>query len=268
MLNSGVMAAAQQHRPLKAFVNELALDWVGQKHGLALSPQYKLPKIVYKGTEVRPQRVRAEPRQLVADVTGGGGAGGGAADDDGDAPSFPLLPAKAGSKARGAGKAGAAAAAAAGAGASAAAAGAGGRSGQQPPPGPCWQHEVTCQGRPVTDMVVAVQLPARCSISSSGSGSGAWSPGDVRVEVSGMRLRVTLAGQLAPDKQQEQVCCMQLPFAADPKGARAQLEAGSGRLAVHLRYMPVAAWAAAVAADAPQAFAALPVAHDAYMELE
>lgn len=39
-------------RPLKAFLIELALGWVGHKTGMTLDPKFKLPKMKYKGDEV------------------------------------------------------------------------------------------------------------------------------------------------------------------------------------------------------------------------
>ena len=39
-------------RPLKAFLIELALGWVGHKTSMTLDPKFKLPKIKYKGEEV------------------------------------------------------------------------------------------------------------------------------------------------------------------------------------------------------------------------
>jgi hypothetical protein len=264
IVNSDVMAAVQQHRPLKAFVNELALDWVGRKHQLQLNPQYKLPKMAYKGGEVRSQRVRCDPRPLVADVTP-------ARDSrDEEPPSFPLLASKAakgrpkaaaGGGTSGKGRASAAAEAVGGGGGAAAAAAA--ASG--------WSHETACQGSPVTHMVVSIQLPPGCSASS---GNRRCSPQDIAVELCGMQLRVRLAPAQHQDQQQQaaqqqqQQCCVQLPFAAAADGAAASLQAASGRLRVELLYLPVQAWAQQLAREAPHAFAALPVAHDAYMELD
>ena len=42
-------------RPLKAFLVELAKEWVTQKTGRQLQAQYKLPKMRYKGSEIQPQ---------------------------------------------------------------------------------------------------------------------------------------------------------------------------------------------------------------------
>ena len=44
---------AGMFRPLKAFLIELALGWVGHKTSMALDPKFKLPKMKYKGEEVR-----------------------------------------------------------------------------------------------------------------------------------------------------------------------------------------------------------------------
>ncbi|KAF8055399.1 pih1d1 [Scenedesmus sp. PABB004] len=268
VVHSDVLAAAAAHRPLKAFLIELALGWVGSKHGLRLDPRFKLPKMAYKGAAVRTQRVRAAPRALVTDVTS-------AADD---APSFPLLPARpkaaaamapaaGGGRGRGggsggSGSGGAAAAAAPGAGAapsSDAAPGAGAG------PSSSWPHEVACEGRPVTRMVVVLQLPPKKQQQQQHAG-GAWEPGDVVAEVWGQQLRVRLAAQPGP-------CVVALPFAGSPAGADAALAAparggGAQRLTVRLPYLPVADWVAALADAAPRAFAELPVAHADYMELD
>ena len=87
IINSDVMTAVQQSRPFKAFVNELTVDYVSQKHTLGLDPKYKLPKMPYKGTEIRPQRIKVDPKPLVSDIT--------SIRDNDDEPSFPLVPSKA-----------------------------------------------------------------------------------------------------------------------------------------------------------------------------
>jgi PIH1 N-terminal domain len=53
VLHPDVLAGAAACRPLKAFLIELALDWVGRKHGLQLDPKFRLPKMAYKGAQVR-----------------------------------------------------------------------------------------------------------------------------------------------------------------------------------------------------------------------
>eukprot|EP00775_Hariotina_reticulata_P008505 gene8505-8687_t len=69
IIHSDVLAAAQQNRHLKAFLIELAIEHANDKHKIQLSPKFKLPKMPYKGPEVRPQRVKADKKPLVTDVT-------------------------------------------------------------------------------------------------------------------------------------------------------------------------------------------------------
>ena len=52
-LNIDVLRQAQGVRALKAFLIELALGWVGQKHKMQLDPKFKLPKMKYKGETVQ-----------------------------------------------------------------------------------------------------------------------------------------------------------------------------------------------------------------------
>jgi len=276
MINSDVMKAVQQARPFKAFVNELAVGYVSEKHKLQLDPKYKLPKMTYKGTEIRPQRVKMDPKPLVSDIT---------STRDSDEPSFPLLPSKAAAKkAKAAAAAGAAAAPSSSSKAAASSAGAtvqGAAAGSNS----SWHHEVKCEGRPVTHMVVSVQLPAPSTSSST------WSPDAVSVQLCGTQLRVMVdhkqqqqhqqqqrqegASQQQPSQQQQQQqqqgpssVCIQLPFAANHAGAEAQLQSSSGQLVVQLPYLPVQQWVQQLQQEAPTAFSKLPVSHEAYMELD
>jgi hypothetical protein len=262
IINSDVFKSAQQHRPLKALIVELALQQVGSKHKLELDPRFKLPKMTYKGGAVRQQRVRQDKKQLVTDVT---------LQRD-EAPSFALPPSQkdaavaavAGSKAKAAvsGKDarsskqqqadvrskqnGSSVTAAVGASAS-------GSSGS-------WQHSVKCEGKPVSHMVVTLQLPEVCSSSSSDGSS--WSAASLQVEVCGRQLRLD-AGAIAGGP-----CIVQLPFAASSVGAEAQLQPGSRQLQVQLPYLPVQQWVQQLQQQAPHAFSKLPVAHSAYTELD
>jgi hypothetical protein len=255
IINSDVMKAVQQSRPLKAFVNELTVDYVSQKHKLQLDPKYKLPKMNYKGTEVRSQRVKLDPKVLVSDVT---------STRDNDEPSFPLVPSKAVAAAK---KAKAAAAAGVNgclAGGAAQAASSASSS---------WQHEVKCEGKPVTHMVVSVQLPALSSSSS-------WAQEAVQVQLCGTQLKVSVNQQEQqhigdsskqwPSQQQQgpTSACIHLPFAASHEGAEAELSGSSGQLVVRLPYLPLQQWVQQIEQEAPYTFSKLPVAHEAYMELE
>lgn len=265
IINSDVMTAVQQSRPLKAFVNELTVDYVSQKHNLQLDPKYKLPKMNYKGTEIRSQRVKLDPKVLVSDVT---------SIRDNDEPSFPLVPSKAVAAAKKAKQAAAAAAAGADARSEAGAA-------QAAAPSPAaassasssWQHEVKCEGKPVTQMVVSVQLPAPF-------GSSSWAQEAVQVQLCGTQLKVMVNQQQQqqlgdsskqwPSQQQQEPmsACIHLPFAASHQGAEAELQSSSGQLVVRLPYLPLQQWVQQMEQDAPHAFSKLPVSHEAYMELE
>lgn len=269
IVHSDILTAAQQHRPLKAFLIELALGWVGNKHKMELNPKFKLPKMTYKGEQVRPQRVRMDKKPLVTDVT---------ADTD-EEPSFPLLPTKPAAKAavsKAASQVGVSAAAPAAAGqpkvqanavsnkqangsaaptAVAAAMSAGGALGITSSSGSSWPHEVKCEGKPVSHMVVTVQLPKQSSSSS-------WTAAGLKAEVSGQQLRIGPAPAAAAAG-----CVVQLPFAASGEGATAEVDP-AGQLVFRLPYLPVQNWVEQLVSKAPHAFADLPLAHASYMELD
>lgn len=265
IVHSDILAAAQQHRPLKAFLIELALEWAGSKHKMQLNPKFKLPKMTYKGAEVRPQRVRIDKKPLVTDVTG----------DLDDEPSFPLMPSKPALKAAATADQSAAAngkhrgkvdtskAAAAMAqkqqsttahtgsserpdGSNVTAAASNNSGG--------WPYTVKCEGKPVTQMVVTVQLPQNSSCSA----------GDYKIEVCGRQLRVTLAS--AADNAAGP-CLVQLPFATSSKEAKAELQA-CGQMVVTMPYLSLQQWVEQLTAEAPYAFTQLPIAHASYMELD
>jgi hypothetical protein len=263
IINSDIFRSAQQHRPLKALIVELALQQVGSKYKLELDPKFKLPKMMYKGGAVRQQRVRQDKKQLVTDVT---------LHRD-EVPSFALPPSQKD----------AAVAAVAGSKAKAAAGGKDARSSKQQQgdagskqngssvtaaagasangSSSSWQHIVKCEGKPVSHMVVTLQLPEVCSSSSSSSDSSSWSASSLQVQVCGRQLRVD-AGAAAGGP-----CIVQLPFAASSVGAESQLQPGR-QLQVQLPYLPVQQWVQQLQQQAPHAFLKLPVAHSAYTELD
>lgn len=292
MVNTEVAAAAATYRPLKAFLVELALGWVGSKHSLTLDPRFKLPRMAYKGATPRPQRLRAERRPLVTDVT---------PDDDEEGPTFPLRvapptpatkntrrsnvaasQASGGPTPRGASSSLSPSAAAAATGRRSvnlpavepstggctsaaaaatlpvrgAAAAAGG--GKAAAAASCWPSQVQCEGRPVAQMRVTLQLPPR---PGCGAVAGGWCAAQVGVDVCGPSLRVRLNGL-------DNACELVLPFAADTEGACAALQSGGGALDVRLPCLPVERWAARLAEAAPVSFASLGLQGDTYMELE
>ncbi len=55
-------------RPVKSFLVELALAWAGRAHNLELggSGRWKLPKMRYKGDDVRSQRLRLQRNEPVS----------------------------------------------------------------------------------------------------------------------------------------------------------------------------------------------------------
>lgn len=58
VLCTGVMCDA--YRPLKLFLIELAMAWATQKDTVGLDPNYKLPKMRYKGSTIQPQQLRLD----------------------------------------------------------------------------------------------------------------------------------------------------------------------------------------------------------------
>ncbi|GAB4815474.1 hypothetical protein N2152v2_002520 [Parachlorella kessleri] len=63
ILNAEILRHAGQYRPLKYFIVQLVMGWAQQKNGLQLDPQYKLPKMRYKGDAPPPQYIRPDAAQ-------------------------------------------------------------------------------------------------------------------------------------------------------------------------------------------------------------
>ncbi|EIE23612.1 hypothetical protein COCSUDRAFT_41800 [Coccomyxa subellipsoidea C-169] len=80
VFNIDVLKQAETFRKLKIFLVELAMGWASQKHSVALDPNWKLPKMRYKGDKVQSQRLRLDRKPLVTDLG-----------DVLDEPSFPLV---------------------------------------------------------------------------------------------------------------------------------------------------------------------------------
>lgn len=266
IMHTDILAAAQQHRPLKAFLVELALEWVGSKHKMQLDPRFKLPKMAYKGSEVRSQRVRLDRKPLVEDVTL-------QQLQQEEPPNFPLMPTKAAATKVAAASSKAATAASKHEARQADVAADNGsqtRSSRLPAAAAAanessnrssrWQYSVKCEGKPVSYMLVTLQLPPA---GNSGSSSSSWSASGIIAEVCGRQLRVTAAAVLSEDP-----CVVELPFAAGSEGAMAQLLAGGTHLQVRLPYLPLQQWVQQLATKSPHVFSKLPVAHQTYMELD
>lgn len=261
ILHSDVLAAAQQHRPLKAFLIELALDWVSNKHNMQLSQKFKLPKMTYKGAVVRPQRVRMDKKPLVQDVT---------AQRD-EEPSFPLMPTKPAPKASVSATVPAITAVAAqpaaaskqlgpaGAAVSRPAAGVSNAEAKIGPPSSSsnWAHELTLEGRPVTQMIVDIQLPDNLGHDPTAA--------NIRAEVCGRQLRIAVPSPSRSGIPDDFV--LDLPFVADTSGSLVELQQG-GKLRIMLAYLPCDMWVKQLIDEAPHAFTELPVSHASYMELD
>jgi hypothetical protein len=257
IIHTDILAAAQQNRHLKAFLIELAIEHANDKHKLHLSPKFKLPKMPYKGTEMRPQRVRVDKKPLVTDVTAH-------MQQHEEEASFALrstkvLPKAAHTAARtmpinnarqqqqqqeqqhqGNGLAGAHNA-----------------SSNDSQLG----YHIQCLGKPVDRMVVTFQLPP-CSSSGTAAAAASDAACDIGCQVSGRQLRVTVPWL------QRKVCTVLLPFAAAKADAEAVLMHHTMQLVVTLRYLPLQQWVQQLVAEAPQSFASLPILHSSYMELD
>ncbi|EFN57014.1 hypothetical protein CHLNCDRAFT_143682 [Chlorella variabilis] len=102
IISSEVLAQASQYRPLKFFIIQLALGTAAQMTGQELNPQYKLPKMRYKGDAPPPQRIRLEgdaaARQQQQQRPGSAGGPGkrliAEVPAEGEEPSFALLASK------------------------------------------------------------------------------------------------------------------------------------------------------------------------------
>ncbi len=57
---------ANPRRKLKVFLIELAMAWAAQKHSVTLRPDWKLPKMRYKGDKVMAQRLQLGPKPVSA----------------------------------------------------------------------------------------------------------------------------------------------------------------------------------------------------------
>jgi hypothetical protein len=254
IFNLDAMKQAAAARPLKQFLVQLALNWVGHKHGLSLDPKFKLPKMKYKGAEVAAQRVRVDKKALVTEITD-------ITDVADEAPAFALRPTKApappplsssSSSAAGGGGGGKAAGGGGGSGAApsaleAMAAAAGGGS-AAPAPGQL-PYTVEYEGRPVTHLKVAVDLPASLPAAST---SG------VAASVCAQELRVSIPGR--------QPLTIRLPLAVSAVGADVVVEGGQLRL--RLPWRPLASVVAEMEANAPHAFGSLQLASQAFLELD
>jgi hypothetical protein len=246
VLSEEVLRQSQAYRPLKVFLIELALNWVGQKYGTPLDPKFKLPKMRYKGGQVEAQRIRVDRKPLVTELR-----------DVPEAPVFPLR--AAGRPAISAGKAAAAAAAAAAAG-GAAAGGAGGAA-AAPAAGPgsaaqapaALQASVTYEGRPVSHVVVTAQLPQAAASGRQARGK------EPQVSVSGRQLLLEAPGCRALQ--------LELAFFVDAARAEAQLSP-SGELRLRLPHRTPAAAVEELRRCSPHALGSLQLASQGFLELE
>lgn len=247
VVNDGVVRTAGEHRPFKAFLIDLILGHVGEKHKLQLDPKYKLPKMAYKGAGPEPQRVRAERKPLVTEV---------AADaKQSKQQQQQQQQAGASSTAQPATRQLPGAAAAATAGVAGKAGGGQQKSSDGAAAGPL-DYAIEYEGRPVAAVKVTVQLPGTAAVAAA-------TAAEIRAEVSGCDVYVSVAGQ-------DQLS-VQLPFAVSPEGAEAKVLGAQGQqrvLQLRLPYQPLRQWVGEMVAAMPHSFGALPVSQDAYLELQ
>lgn len=205
--------------------------------GLELEPQYRLPKMRYKGGTPPPQRIRAEPATGSAAGDAGAlppllpdgpcGSGGKpliaeVGPDGEEAPAFALLASKQQQRQRGAAPAGQEMAVPAA---------------QQPQPqqqqwGAAGAQQVQAQveycGKPATEVCITLPLPAAAAAAARRD------PASIAAAVCGEAVQVQVPG-CAP----VEVC---LPFAVSAAGGSAVLEAGGGgstaKLVLRLPYHP------------------------------
>ena len=88
IFNLDVLKQAMANKRLKVFLIELALGWVQEKHHLILNPQYKLPRMKYKGQNVQSQNIRKDAeasKPIIEEIRD---------DDRKEAASFPLMTSK------------------------------------------------------------------------------------------------------------------------------------------------------------------------------
>ncbi|PRW57842.1 Cyclic nucleotide-gated ion channel 1 [Chlorella sorokiniana] len=76
LVNSEMLERAGEYRPLKIFLIQLALAHTARQVGLELDPQYKLPKMRYKGGTPPPQFIRMHGQGSGSGSSGGGSGGG------------------------------------------------------------------------------------------------------------------------------------------------------------------------------------------------
>ena len=249
--NLEVARTAARDRRLKQFVVEMALGWAGQKHGVALDPKFRLPKIQYKGAQVQPQRMRVDKKPLVTEIR-----------EVPEEPDFPLLT----KPRRGAPQGPAAppppsaprAPAAGGAAPAEGRAGAPAEPSGRPAeaaPAPA-SHRVDFEGRPVEAAVVTLPVPARLVGAAGAAGLAA----SLEVHVSGETLAVSAAGA--------GLLTTQLPFAGDGPRATASLRDAPGdpgarpglELVVRVPVLGVRDWMDQMRRDAPHRMGSLQLA--------
>ena len=69
VFNEDVAKQAAHYKRLKVFVCELCLQWIGQKYGTNLDPDYKLPSRKYMGGDrPPPQMIRVEKKSVIEDL--------------------------------------------------------------------------------------------------------------------------------------------------------------------------------------------------------
>ncbi|GMH36547.1 hypothetical protein BSKO_04415 [Bryopsis sp. KO-2023] len=68
VFNLDIAKQAKVTRNLKVFLIDIVMEFVEQKHKIELDRKYKLPRLKYKGQEVRQQRIRVAKNPIVQDI--------------------------------------------------------------------------------------------------------------------------------------------------------------------------------------------------------
>lgn len=228
ILNTDIVNQAAAFRPLKAFLIELAIGWVGHKTQMELDAKYKLPKMKYKGDEVEKQNIRVEKKKLVCEVS-----------EVEEEPSFPLRTKKAPAPLPvpiQPAQVETAKASALNAGSS---------------PLRDIKCSVECKGRPVEKIEIGISLPPESEVTSNFTDG-------IFVEACGRSALISIPG--FNDAR------LSLPYAV--KGGLASLDAASKRLQVELSILPVQSYLDQLRKLKPLAFGDLGLHSDGLLDLD
>ncbi len=227
--NADVVKQAAAHRRLQVFLVELAMGWTSSKHDLILDPKFKLPRLKYKGDQVKTHTIRKDPKRVVQEVQ-----------EVEEEPTFPLVTKKLPVTVKNLPK-----------GARGAAAVGGERGGGLR----AAEVAVDYEGRPVERVRVALSWAGEGSEESPGVRSD-----EVSVAVAGEALEVRIKGFRDVG--------VPLPFAVDAGAATCELRPGGRGLDVTLPYRPLGSVVQEMREAAPHRFGTLDFTNKAFLELE